>query len=76
MDELLPRLLIVDDEIDQCTLLAHLMEREGFKATVAHDGKTALRAIQAETPDVVLLDVNMPGMDGMSVLKRVKEEKL
>lgn len=74
MAELTPRLLIVDDEIDHCTLLTHLMEREGFKTAVAYDGETALQAIRTEPPDVVLLDVNMPGMDGMQVLRIVKEE--
>ncbi|MGA2402093.1 MAG: sigma-54 dependent transcriptional regulator [Syntrophobacteraceae bacterium] len=74
MAELTPRLLIVDDEIDHCTLLTHLMEREGFKTAVAYDGETALKAIRTEPPDVVLLDVKMPGMDGMQVLKIVKEE--
>ncbi len=74
MDELSPRLLIVDDEIDHCALLAHLMEREGFKTTLLHDGETAIRAIRAEPPDVVLLDINMPGMDGMQVLKTAREE--
>jgi DNA-binding NtrC family response regulator len=74
MTEQTPRLLIVDDEVDHCTLLAHLLEREGFKTAIAYDGEAALRAIRTEPPDVVLLDVNMPGMDGMQVLKTAKEE--
>ena len=74
MDELTPRLLIVDDEVDQCRLMAHLLEKEGFKTIEAYDGETALRAIQTQVPDVVLLDVNMPGMNGMTVLKTAKEE--
>jgi DNA-binding NtrC family response regulator len=74
MDDFSPRLLIVDDEMDHCILLGHLMEREGYKTTLAHDGETAIRLIRADPPDVVLLDVNMPGMDGMQVLKTAKEE--
>jgi|WetSurMetagenome_2_1015567.scaffolds.fasta_scaffold09030_3 DNA-binding NtrC family response regulator len=74
MDELTPRLLIVDDEVDHCALLAHLMEREGFRTTIAYDGEEALRAMRAEPQDIVLLDVNMPGMDGMQVLKAAKAE--
>jgi DNA-binding NtrC family response regulator len=76
MDELLPmpRLLIADDEIELCILLANSMQREGFRTTLAHNGETAIRAIRAEPLDVVLLDVNMPGIDGMQVLEMAREE--
>ncbi len=74
MEELTPQLLIVDDEIDQCTLIERLLREEGFITRVAYDGETALRSIRTHPPDLVLLDVNMPGMDGMMVLKTAKKE--
>ena len=64
------RILIVDDENQICALLCHLLEREGLTALVAYDGNTALRMISHESPDVLLLDLKIPGMDGMEVLRR------
>jgi DNA-binding NtrC family response regulator len=65
--------LIVDDEEDICRLLCHLMEREGIKPSVAHDGSTALNRIRSESPDVLLVDVKMSGMDGIEVMRRAQE---
>ena len=73
MEEDKARILIVDDEEYICSILARLMEKEGFKALVAHDGNTALKMIRTEMPEVLLLDVRMPGMDGMEVLNKAKE---
>ena len=74
MEELTGKLLIADDEVDYCSILSHLMEREGFETRIVHDGASALRSIRTETPDLLLLDIKMPDMDGMEVLKRLKEE--
>jgi len=67
------QILIVDDEEDICELLSRIMKDEGFEPLVAHDGDMALQMIRSETPDVLLTDIRMPGMDGMLLLKRAKE---
>ena len=67
------RILIVDDEKDICMLLSRLVRKEGLKALVAHDGETALKLIVTESPDLLLVDFKMPGIDGMELLKRAKE---
>jgi len=66
-------ILIVDDDKDICEILSVLMRREGLKTLVAHNGDTALNIIRSKMPDVMLLDIKMPGMDGMEVLKRAKD---
>ena len=67
------RVLIVDDDRDISALLSALMNREGLTNMMAHDGETALRMVPVARPDMLLVDVKMPGLDGMTVLKRVKE---
>ncbi len=67
------RILIVDDEKDICGLLSHLMESEGLTPLVAYDGERALKMVHCEAPDLLLLDYKIPGVDGMEVLKRIKE---
>jgi DNA-binding NtrC family response regulator len=67
------RIMIVDDEEYIRASLTRVMKTEGFKAQVAHNGATALKMIQEELPEVLLVDFKMPGMDGMEVLRRAKE---
>jgi DNA-binding response OmpR family regulator len=64
----MPKVLIVDDEPDILLMLRINLEAEGYETALAADGETALRRIDDEDPDVVLLDVMMPVMDGWSVL--------
>jgi DNA-binding NtrC family response regulator len=67
------RVLIVDDEKDFCDILFRVVKKAGFTALVAHDGVMALEMIRLGLPDIVLLDVRMPGMDGIEVLKRARK---
>ncbi len=73
MDPSTTRVLIVDDDRDISSLLSALMNKEGLSSMMAHDGETALGMVQLARPDMMLVDVKMPGIDGMEVLKRVRE---
>jgi two-component system nitrogen regulation response regulator NtrX len=66
-------ILIVDDEVSILNSLGGILEDEGYHVTVAKSGLEALKAAQAEPPDLILLDIMMPEMDGLEVLKRVRE---
>src|SRR6476661_3994008 len=67
------RVLVVDDDNDVRTLVAGLLERAGYEVNEAADGRDALRVVFADRPDLVLLDVTMPGLDGWATLERTRE---
>lgn len=66
--------LIIDDEEAQRVLLVRALTRRGCEALAAEDGLRGLAAARARPPDVVLSDVNMPGLDGMGVLMFLRRE--
>lgn len=66
------RILLVDDEQEFVTTLAERLDLRGIRARVAFDGEAALRAVEEEVPDLVALDVLMPGIKGLEVLQRIK----
>ncbi len=68
----LGRVLVVDDEEDFCQILFVLLKTEGFEPMVAHNGESALEMIRRGIPDAVLLDIRMPGIDGLEVLSLSK----
>ncbi len=68
-----PQVLIVDDELPMGNVLRRLMEKEGYGVITAPDGETALQFFREEEPDVILLDLIMPGIDGREVCRRVRE---
>jgi len=67
------RILVVDDNTDSITLIRTILEKRGYEVTTAPSGKEALAALEAQTPDLVLLDVMMPEMSGIEVLQRIKD---
>ncbi|MRR33618.1 sigma-54-dependent Fis family transcriptional regulator [bacterium] len=67
------KILVVDDEDSIRTSLAGILEDEGFRVMFANDGVTALDAVRKELPDLVLLDIWMPRMDGIETLRKLKE---
>ena len=69
----LGRILIVDDESEVRDVLSEFFSSQGYAITTAGSGAEALASVHRERPDLVLLDMRMPGMDGVEVLKRVRE---
>lgn len=73
MPDLMSRILVVDDEAEIRDILVYLLEKEGFKVITASDGQQAMQKICLETPDAVILDVRLPDLDGIELLKKIKE---
>lgn len=68
-----PKILIVDDEPHLRNGLRRILNEEGYEAMTAADGETALKLAEEKKPDIVLLDIIMPGMDGREVCQRLRE---
>lgn len=66
-------LLLIDDEVEFSSTLAERLNLRGFSASIAPDGESALLRLDSEHFDAVLLDVMLPGMHGLEVLRRIKE---
>jgi len=66
------RILVVDDNVDAAKSLARLLKRWGHAVEISHDGPSALEAAEAYRPEVVLLDIGLPGMDGYEVARRLR----
>ncbi len=69
------RLLLVDDDVSLAAMLQEFLELQGFSVAVVHDGETALATVAAAPPDLVVLDVMLPGISGFEVLKRLREQQ-
>jgi CheY-like chemotaxis protein len=70
------RILIVDDSMDAAESLAMLMSLNGHEVTVSHDGLDALEVATRERPEVILLDIGLPGLDGYEVCRQLRERGL
>ncbi len=71
-DAAMQKVLIVDDEQDILDLLRYHLEREGFAVSTANNGKAAVQVAKSERPDLVVLDIMMPGMDGVEVCHELR----
>jgi CheY-like chemotaxis protein len=70
----LPRVLVVDDDRDLADVYSLVLATEGYETGIANNGIEAVKAIRDDNADVVLLDIKMPLLDGLSVCKIVKED--
>jgi DNA-binding NtrC family response regulator len=70
-----PSILIVDDDVDTCRNLSDILTDLGYHAETAHDGPSALERMRHRTYDVALLDLKMPGMDGVTLYHEIKKLK-
>ena len=70
------RILVVDDEEDILELIGYNLAREGYRTETAKDGETALEKARRDTPDLILLDLMLPGIDGLEVCRLLKGDPL
>lgn len=67
------KILIVDDQMGIRILLSEVFRKEGYETFLAANGKEALEILQSDKPDLVLLDMKIPGMDGLEILRRIRQ---
>jgi DNA-binding response OmpR family regulator len=68
------RLLLVDDSVDAATLLSMVLEADGYDVRVAHEAKQALEVAAQFKPEIVLLDLGLPGMDGFQLAREMRKQ--
>ncbi|MBU1062431.1 MAG: response regulator [Candidatus Omnitrophica bacterium] len=67
------KVLLVDDQEDFRQLMRFWLKSKGYSVIVAPDGESAIRMVKEESPDILFLDLNMPAMDGVETLKKIRE---
>ena len=68
------KILVVEDEVDIATLVSFNLQRAGYAVDMVHDGREGLEKILKDQPDLVILDLMLPGMDGFSILKEMQRD--
>src|SRR5699024_7428165 len=75
MEETMPtKIVVVDDEKQIAEILEFNLQKEGYEVLIAHEGNEALDLILEEVPDLVLLDIMLPGKDGMEICREVRKK--
>ena len=67
------KILVVDDDTNICELLRLYLEKDGYSVVVANDGNTAVKKFEEENPDLMILDIMLPGLDGWQVCREVRK---
>ncbi|MFH1530129.1 MAG: response regulator [Pseudomonadota bacterium] len=75
VEEAMPKFLLVDDEKEFVLTLSERLESRNLGSAIAYDGEEAMSIMEVDAPDVMVLDLKMPGIDGLEVLRRVKRER-
>lgn len=73
MESIAPHILVVDDEVDICQNLSDILTDLGYRVDMAHDGPTALEMVRKNPYDIALLDLKMPGMDGLTLYREIRK---
>lgn len=67
------KILVVDDDTNICELLRLYLEKEGYETVLANDGEAAVEAFRAHSPDLILLDIMLPKLDGWQVCREIRK---
>lgn len=68
------KILVVDDDLDLADVISFTLRRAGFETLLAYDGSAALDRWQSETPDLIILDINLPKLDGTKVCQQIRQQ--
>ncbi len=68
------KILVVDDDQNICELLRLYIEKEGFEVVIANDGRKALEMFEQENPDLIMLDIMLPELDGWQVCREIRKK--
>lgn len=69
-----PHILIIEDDASVCELLFSCLDKDGYRVSVAQSGEAALSQIEEDLPEVVVLDLNLPGMNGLDVCRAMRRD--
>ena len=70
------KILIVEDELEIAEIIQECLEAEGFSCCVCHDGNSALRFVSEQQPDLIILDIRLPGIDGLEVCNQIRQNSV